>query len=189
MPTSAMNMLRQLCAIDFRISTYDAKIDLYGMINFNAHDVSAAGMNARFGLSGCSLLVKMSSGQMPLRFQLAQLSIEPVGEPEHSVRLTLCGDDQFPAWKLKSPDEVRPMIATLREEMFGSIVNFVPPTNVVVELKPAIQHLNVHVSGDAKPHRMKAIQELLKAEFEYLINSSGPIASQSFEYISNQKIA
>jgi hypothetical protein len=189
--TSAKNMLRELCAIDFHIDSFDfdEKLDLVGTINFNKPvHVSEKGIIAEFGISACSLQVRMSSGQMPLRFQLAQkqLSIEPVGDvlkdvshtvdreisgrgaiegvipkpsaslsasqkdartvtgkayqPEYLIHINLCGDDQFPAWQFRSVARDDPIEGTLRDTIFGTIVNFAPGLDVVVELKAAIHH-------------------------------------------------
>jgi hypothetical protein len=83
-----MNILRELCAIEFRIVAFMDELELVGTINFNDPIVTNEGVTAKFGILGCRLEVKMSSGQMPLSSQLAQkqLTITPVGDILKDVR-------------------------------------------------------------------------------------------------------
>ena len=85
------NLLRQLCAIEFRTDQHRNAIDLIGTINFNDTTVSYRAITARFGLLGCELQVRMSSGRMPLETQLAQkiLNLYPVGDPLKNVTNTI----------------------------------------------------------------------------------------------------
>jgi hypothetical protein len=78
------NLLRDLCAIEFRTEERKDDLDLVGTINFHDPIVEDDENNnkATFGLLKCRLSVSLSSGSMPLRYQLAQkqLTISPVGE-------------------------------------------------------------------------------------------------------------
>jgi hypothetical protein len=86
--TSPTNILRELCAIEFRTVASAGDVDLFGTINFNDPTVCNEGVTAKFGILSCRLEVTLSGGQMPLRFQLTQkqLVIAPVGDVLKDVK-------------------------------------------------------------------------------------------------------
>lgn len=61
--------------------------DLVGTLNFNDPSASDDHIEARFGILSCKLLIYLSEGTMPLRFQLAQKCL-PIGSLDHEFRET-----------------------------------------------------------------------------------------------------